>query len=159
MDITLLLSIIGSLSGGVGITYFFNWRNEKRKAKAEALQVEANAKQTEVSIETTKIENETQYKEFLNSVIADYQRIAEKYKADAEQISVEKDCMKKQLIDANTKVDEMDKSVKELTDQFLSKIDRIAVKVNILKTWIEEVTIDTIDELKIKAKTIDYEKM
>lgn len=159
-------TIITYLIGGGGtygiieiIKYFINRRNEKRKSNAEASQFEANAKQTEVLTESSEIDNEMKYKDFLNSVISDYQKIAEKYKLDAESQAIEKDCAKKQLIEVNKKVDDMDKSFRELTDEFLSKFDKLAMKVNILKTWIEEVTVDTIDALKIKAKTIDYEKL
>lgn len=48
MDWVAILSIVGSLLGGAGITQFFNWRAQKKKADLENKQIEVNTDSTAV---------------------------------------------------------------------------------------------------------------
>lgn len=61
MDLMTILSIIGSILGGAGITQFFNWRAQKRKADLEnnSIQTQNDSAERQSYLESMKSMQDT----------------------------------------------------------------------------------------------------
>ena len=93
MEITLeaIISLIGLLIGGTGLTGFLFWRQHKRKEEAEAKLAEAEAKLKEVEVRKAEIEANKEQQDYYQQLAKDLAEDREDRKRQNDELRAERD--------------------------------------------------------------------
>ena len=115
MEITLdsIIGILSLLLGGSGIGWFFTWRWQKAKAKAEAKQAEAEAKQKETDAKSAEIDMAQKVQDTYQQILDDKQKEVEDNHRLIAELREDRDHYKQGYIEFRDKVDELQKELRD----------------------------------------------
>ena len=93
MEITLeaIISLVGLIAGGTGLTGFFFWRQHKRKEEAEAKLAEAEAKLKEAEVRKAEIEANKEQQDYYQQLAKDLAEDREDRKRQNDELRAERD--------------------------------------------------------------------
>lgn len=126
MEITLeaIISLVGLLIGGTGITGFFFWRQHKRKVEAEAKAAEAEAKMKEAEAKLKEVETKAAEIDMAQKVQDTYQQILEDKQKEVEdnhrlinELREDRDHYKQGYVEFRDQLDKLSKEFRDFRSQ------------------------------------------
>ena len=127
MEITLeaIISLIGLLIGGTGLTGFFFWRQHKRKEEAEAKLAEAEAKLKEAEVRKAEIEANKEQQDYYQQLAKDLAEDREDRKRQNDELRAERDHYKDERNESRDMLAKRDEEFRKFRIQTEEELDTL----------------------------------
>jgi uncharacterized protein YhaN len=133
MEITLetIISLIGLLLGGTGLTGFFFWRQHKRKEEAEARASEAEAKLKEAEAKAAEVDMAQKVQDTYQQILDDKQKEVDDNHRLISEMREDRDHYKQGYVEFRDQLDKLSKEFRDFRSQ--TEDERAAMKRDIAR--------------------------